>query len=1532
MSLGASSARVARANLYSSLGDKVDSIKELKANRLKEEETDADGRFDYYVSDEAYDYLSQRGIPLSLHCHRVHPHPISKMIENHILFNVFRNLSRHRNCFISIKESKLVSSCLNKDKFTRLDKVNNVYNRLVHAKDALRYTNPIRQLDLSNCETLKIQIKDAEMIFVHDEVHYWSLTDMQEFLSLCNVPVVYSIIYPAEIHWGYKQSLNPMLYKFHLDGSGAHFTWAPDGSQAGSYVQPVNPWLLSTSKTVSADGRTWTISKMESIGAHHVFIAVPGSLVTESEYAYTDYTILCPKRFGSVVNPRPEIRAELVRKTAHYLMALKKPDAASAVSKLRQLTKADETAEEILFVGTLAGTVSSTKYFGSDGLFRVGRAIAKAIKRCCGRWATYVVDKGEFDKWTLETYLHALKPPVITITRQFREYRAPDYKNRLVEVPEAMDSAFGAPQGGIQAKYAVVIPDRVPAPYSTGPIANSRIKCIGTELRRLEVYMRALLSCEVPQAYRSRTYYCKGVPLGLFKKSYFTVAEDLYKTNLLLCTKRPVDLLKEGLIDLEEYKRRTGPTPTKTESAGTTETSSEPETSMGDADGESDVNWEDSANQFKGFANTCLLGPVVRAMGVSEEVVLSVCNSVDPNFSRYLSKEGLTLCGFLKMIKILDLSVYMKRGQHAVSIKGSRKPIGVSITDGHAEECEYTEVGCDLNSLLCMSKAYGKATIQLNSVYAEKLKYSFEKSFTGVMLSDLKRTLREVEPFNMCVDVGTFLGFAGSGKSSTLVHALALTSRRCEVVVPRRALMEEWSKWLKNTPHAAYTLETYIIRGRTELETVILDEVSLFPPGYVDLIYSLKHPKRLLFLGDPLQTTYYSKEDELLLGDLPRNIFERLRAPTGIPYLFYSHRMPQSQSVFEVPCTGPGSYEVRIVNKVDYKKDTLTFKRFTDTYAKDFSCIMTVGQAQGLSRDEVQLILDDGARYCDDNTVITAISRSRGKLDLYFEVNRDELLRTAKSNVLKMLLKGKCVKRDYLESLLGARLGAHPKTIDAEEYIGSDKLAEMEERLRGDPYLKGMLVLLQEEEMEEEEMESEIAPERSVTHLPLTEHQNEIFPSTLGAKESREQYERGLGYTDQINNNFESERYAPPYSRSSVYLHHKSDDDLTFFLSIRKRLRFADYEKNKTEYEKKKSYGAQMFHVLKRKFLFPESPPVFSLSEKELEFTEKRLQKSAELLEAHNYRSDPDWPSNILKIFIKNQVCTKMEKRGADAKAGQTIACFSHAVLCKFGAQLRKTEEEFRSLLPDNILIFSQKNYDDLDQWCKTYFNSFCGTDSDYEAFDRSQDGMVLGMEEEMLRYFCWPTELIEEYKELKLMMGSSLGDLAVMRFSGEFGTFFFNTVCNMAYTYMRYEIPSSHPVAFAGDDMVSPGILPLSAVHADIMSRLRLTAKVNYGDKPLFCGWRVSPLGIVKDPNLLLDRWGIAEEKNKLHECMCNYALEASYGYRLSDSLFELNIDIDAYQELIRKIILIKRKLPEQIRRIFSSDPDVDSEGDGDP
>ncbi|AAX07259.1 replicase, partial [Mint virus 2] len=473
----------------------------------------------------------------------------------------------------------------------------------------------------------------------------------------------------------------------------------------------------------------------------------------------------------------------------------------------------------------------------------------------------------------------------------------------------------------------------------------------------------------------------------------------------------------------------------------------------------------------------------------------------------------------------------------------------------------------------------------------------------------------------------------------------------------------------------------------------------------------------------------------------------------------------------------------------------------------------------------------------------------------------------------------------------------------------------------GDPYLKGLLSLLEDiEEVEPEVPETTVLqPER--THLYLSAGSNEVSVSELCEKMNREVHTEA-GLTDQIDEVGYKGESANPMTHKALYLHHKNDDVATFMLSVKKRLRFRDAEKNSRKYEKNKGFGKQMFKILQQTYnlVHPNSLP--ELDRCEAEFTRKRIAKSRNLIEKHSYRSDPDWPSNYLKIFLKQQVCTKMEKRGVDAKAGQTIACFSHAVLCRFGPQLRRTEKALRAQLGDNVMIYSQKNYTDLDNWSRLYVDGMIGTDSDYEAFDRSQDEKILSFEVEVLKFFLWPEELINEYVTLKLMMGCSMGDLAIMRFSGEFGTFFFNTICNMVFTCMRYCITKDTPICYAGDDMYAPGVLQVKSDYEHVLKELQLKAKVQVSTSPLFCGWRMTPYGIVKDPNLLLDRWKMAKRDGKLDLCMINYALEAVYGYRLGEHLYDVNIDIDAQQELVREIVKVKDKLPKNVSKQFSKDP----------
>ncbi|QKO00409.1 replication-associated protein [Grapevine virus L] len=1690
MSLGASSQRVAYANLYANIGsDKLSEVRERKAKTVNDIESYANGLFDYYVPDNIYDFLVSKGVPLSINCFRTHSHPISKMIENHFLFNIIGNNLCKDSTFVSFKEDKLVFL---RSKKSKISENVNVINRLIHAKDNLRYRDPLKEIWFGDDHTARKNLKNSNRVIIHDEVHYWSLKDFQKFLTLIDCPLIYSIIYPAELHAGHSFSLYPELYKFKLHGNGKTFTWAPDGCFSAAYVQPINKWLLSTNKTMDASGRTWTLSKLESVGAHHLFLCTPGEFVTEDEATYTDYTLVDPNIFGGLETKLPMLRASYMNKVIHYLLALKKPDAASAVSKLRQLSKGDETADELIFSGTLATQISDLKYFSEvGGLLDLKKFLTVGFSRLFGKEVQYFIARKWYylDRFTETVKL--MEPASITIqmgyapmvgkvSKEFLEPNLGGLENRREKV-------------GLEAVEMIAdrgVPERKREPYSFVFSEGERMCDAGDPHLELAEFKKMLKTCLIYE--EQKWFYSPNKPKDGGNYIFQEIARDIYLKVYLISNPAPHVLLCEGLIDLDTYRSMVGEAPVNRTLAPVEESSQKVEEAQ---------RFEEGIEKIREVKkNLCLIKPIADHFAAPVEAVIAKATVEIPNFPRYLSEQGLSMPGLYMLCKSMDLTMSIISEGAYLHIQGAYKPIGFTISENHATKSPYLKFENDPAQAVMVNPGVGRMELEIDPEYAAALKGSFEKGFTGLKLNDQmgKWAPDKKGDGKKSIKVSTCFGFAGSGKTSCLTHMLKLGHGMAVVVVsPRRALSEEWKHELEGTDVGVFTYENFFIKQKHEIDLLILDEVPLMPPGYIDLICVLKKVKHMILLGDPLQTSYHSDSDALTLSGVEGDIFKRLRPCTdgtcacgmhiddtkyvgpvpewdfsegdqlkgrrvlffsrggegykynggdhqckgwpkilnsiiescnydpelfdhclaqqyeaggrigahaddeavypitnpiltiqvtgectftlscrkgdmslslkgpkffvmpngcqqthkhavraleprlsltfrstrpielktgkakGVPYLFFSNRMACTQGILGVSCYGAGEFFVKEVKQL--KKDILTlcFSRTTVEEERNKLDICTVGQAQGLSRDHIQIYFDSGALKCSDETIVTAFTRARKGISLFYKVSKADLSHCSSMFLREYLKTGK-ISKESLEKKVATKLPGF-QGIKGNIYVGTDS-ADVENHLSGDPGLKAMLLIMDREEAELEEMENESAPEPQKTHLAVSSFLNEIFPSELKAKEDREVHIHGVGFSKEIRDDIPSERFPGPYAPSSIYLHHTADDDVLFILSIRKRLRFADFEKNLRSFERKEALGRSIFsEFLKRapfmNFMYPPQVDEVSMA---LDFTEKRIQKSAAILEAHSYRSDPDWPSNYLKIFIKNQDCTKMEKRGVEAKAGQTIACFSHAVLCHFGPILRKTEAQLRNILPPHILIFSQKNYDDLNDWSKEYFTDFCGTDSDYEAFDRSQDGAILSFEMCLLRHFMWPEDLIEEYKTLKLMMGCQLGDLAVMRFSGEFGTFFFNTMCNMAFTFLRYKLGPYQPIAFAGDDMVAPGKLVVDEGMNSVLNQLELKAKVNYSDSPLFCGWRMSPYGIAKDPNLLLDRLEMKRAEGKLDDCIANYALEASYGYRLCEHLFEMNIDHDAMQELIRKIVMLKHKLPKQIASLFNDEEDI--------
>nr|WIM49270.1 MAG: replicase protein [Grapevine virus A] len=1694
MSISVSSQRVAASNLYTNGAEEsVKAIKELKSKRLLETETRLDGLFDYYIPDTLREILTGYGMEFSVHSFQGHAHPVSKMIENHMLYKVAPNYFSSNTLIVSCKESKI--------KRLRLKNANNrnlnitQYNRLVHAKDHHRYENAFRELDVGNLTNLINQEKLSECIFIHDEVQYWNLDEMQRFLgSLTSVDrVVYSIIYPAEVEAGYSQSLFPEAYTFDLkDG---RLVWYPDGKAEGAYTQPLNPWLLRCSKTEDSQGRPWTITKLQTIGAHHLFSAIKGSYLTEESYKYDNFTIINPndvlrgRRGGKPLY----LRARMIKPTLLYLLALKKSDSNSAVAKLRMLSSKEENMDEALFVAQLARQIKDTALYDKMGNPNLRSILSESFYDIAGNLFTRLFNKPEYDARCLERFIRGCETTEIHIDRRYMEgfRRGAPFKVQNVLDWVEDDSANTLSEVNF---IDISWNDRSPRPYGAEAIQREHAKAkvpLSRILRshkiiadmQKEVDLNTIrIVCSAKALMHFRSYLIRlgrfrfmesraitdiqdiqsGLEEGLISEEEAEMRllpgnadggpevimeaateqkgsqacqrkfegvrkmcdENIYSEKLkgrevafysryskeynyhggshrsLGWDKALSELLEElGLDDgydhclIQKYsaggsigfhaddepcylpggsvvtvnlngdatfevKENKSGEVQKIElhdgdvyvmKEGMQQTHKHRVTSHTDGrcsitlrnktidyeargEGEGSEYEEDKAELDEGLeylsrnqGNMCSLKAFADHMQLSIPSVISIVNGASPQTLREIEDGGISLATLVNLSKALDFPIAIHGERGYAETQGSYRRLHLRVSAGHVEPFEGVSSKGGFREALLLGDGIGTGVFRVDKGKADRLAQSFYNGNTGVLLGKYNKGKMHAEGIEEPKEVLTAFGFAGSGKS----HWCQTILKHCSidkvlVISPRKVLKDDWTAKISKK-HKVVTFEVAFMDDYG-CKDIVIDEIGLLPPGYIDLVIAVHRPRTLVLLGDPLQSTYHSKRDNVVLESSQEDIFSRIRGK--LPYLCYSHRLPRNCKIFEIECMG-AECEKRIVHRSNRLKDEPVICATRAMKEEKGSGWYTVSETQGLSFKSCLIYLDEHWAKKEDEDVMVALTRSRGEIGLHASpALKKNLLTNAKSTLLKKVLRGETYRRSEIVAMV--RRHIPEATVLFEE----SRLAEnvdYEARLAGDPYLKSLLALYDEIEMQEVEMEEPVAHEPSRTHLAISSNLNELGPFDLKAKENREQYTEA-GRTEQIDEEGYQDGPGNPMTHKALYLRHTSDDTATFMMSVKKRLRFRNYEANKRRYRACHGIGHQMFSVFKDTYQLKEIDSLPELERCEMEFMKKRVEKSAALIEQHAGRSDPDWPSNYLKIFLKQQTCTKMEKRGVDAKAGQTIACFAHSVLCRFGPILRQTERALRELLPENVMIYSQKNYMDLDKWAKTWVESMMGTDSDYEAFDRSQDEKVLDLEVEVLRFFLWPEDLIREYEELKLMMGSALGDLAVMRFSGEFGTFFFNTVCNMVFSCMRYHMDRNTPVCFAGDDMYSPGILRVKKDYEATLEQLSLKAKVHVSEEPLFCGWRMSPFGIIKEPNLILDRWKIALRSGTLSLCLVNYAIEASFGYRLSEHLYDVNIDLDAQQELVREIVCRKHLLPKKIADLYSEDEcEAHSDGDDD-
>ncbi|QYF50241.1 MAG: RNA-dependent RNA polymerase [Henan betaflexivirus 1] len=864
-------------------------------------------------------------------------------------------------------------------------------------------------------------------------------------------------------------------------------------------------------------------------------------------------------------------------------------------------------------------------------------------------------------------------------------------------------------------------------------------------------------------------------------------------------------------------------------------------------------------------------------------------------------------------------------------------------------------------------------TYQASLDRASNFERSLLKGCTGIRSSTLfagfSSRLKE-EHKNHERFLTTVLGTFGAGKTSLIKRAVVnfkKSGRVVHFVSPRRSLADALIQSLGLTENGASsvdregkrkrrgkknsqntfvrTFETFLIQnariGGNDL--VFFDEIQLFPPGYLDYASMLLPMTTQFFiLGDPLQSDYDSMNDRHVFLGYEADIFKLLEGKE-YKYNILSRRFSNRMFASRLPCAfnaegfimdepyimlqglGANIEDIKNFSEV-YLVASFVEKNFVKAHLGENVKVLTFGESTGLTFERGSVFITESALKTSECRWVTALSRFSKNLILInmLEITFESLASQRSATVLGRFLKGNAEPTHTMEKLPGKPTAQYGFT----QCVGKN-LGVREEKLRGDPWLKGEIFLGQEEEMQViEEVAEIVQKEIFKTHLPRCDLEGlrAQWNDRILAKEAREFKFRNL-VTDQFTDCHSKQKGKILTNQAerfeTIYPRHRANDTLTFLMAVKKRLRFSKPHLECAKMKEAEPYGKFLLdEFLKRVPLKPHHRNDL-MAEALHDFEEKKVSKSAAIIENHANRSCSDWLADVGLVFSKSQICTKWDNRFRSAKAAQTIVCFQHSVLIRFAPYMRYIEKKVLEVLPKKYYIHSGKGLDELNKWvCDNKFDGAC-TESDYEAFDASQDQYIMAFEIALMEYLGLPKSLINDYKYIKTHLGCKMGALAIMRFSGEASTFLFNTLANMLFTFLRYDLNGQESICFAGDDMCANRRLRIRFKHEDFLSKLKLKAKVAFTRRPTFCGWNLTFFGIYKKPQLVFERMCIAKETNNLHNCIDNYAIEISFAY-VKGELAVCHMDqeeLDAFYNCVRVVVKSRHLLKSNVRELFKNE-----------
>lgn len=652
---------------------------------------------------------------------------------------------------------------------------------------------------------------------------------------------------------------------------------------------------------------------------------------------------------------------------------------------------------------------------------------------------------------------------------------------------------------------------------------------------------------------------------------------------------------------------------------------------------------------------------------------------------------------------------------------------------------------------------------------------------------------------------------------------------------------------------------------------VLIDDLGKFPPGYLDLfIATHSYVKHIHVTGDPSQAIFHSINPESSLECKDHEIF---KIKNRSSYKTITHRL--SQGVAKQLGLKTTSYRVGNIHNIRFLPNSLpilTASHESNSLLPSSDSNYTFASSLGITfENDYVVYIDESALKTDDSLIYTAFTRGKGSvlfvksptIDIhdYFsnQLCTSPILRAILNNNDKELSKA---VSNHIASTSGL-------------IIGGAALDKAEDEI---PSLSGIYPNFEPASFDEDsfEIDSFTTPEIEIASYPTT---LPIFSldKDIGVEIEniinlpREPIEREKLINGVLTEQVDDENFG-----KQIFLRHRASDGATVAWSTRERICKPDKTKNLKTQSK---LGFALFSHFSKLVNLPNIP--FNNKEYEDCITadrERYLSKGLKTLASICDRNDPTWHENFIHLFLKSQTVTKLGTIDRNAKKGQMIMCLCTMASARFGPLAEYITRKMQSVLPKNIFFLNGNTPQDLERF--SYNNVKYGVnflEGDFEAYDQSQKEEFLVFDTWLMRALNIPNSIIDDY--LKHMTGlyTYLGKLGIMMPTGCKFTLILNSMRTLAYLSLKYRLSAKNVIFVSGDDSVISNNPLLNDIWPDISKHFKLVLKTETKEFPHFCGWKITPEGVLKDPEIVLARIINQIGRNNFKNCVLNYAAESN-------------------------------------------------------